>query len=733
MKNQKKKIKAPFTRRQFVGSCAAGASMISLAPYLSLSGCKTSPDEIITNNYLPKISPSSTRPIIKASYDDKIHIDLTFPGFHESKKKLIIDGSQKIFDYVFIESLGWTAYSGRPELPYLGLLIHYPNYLEDPTPQINIQDESSHLIQNPKNIYPAQVILMDNKNFKDNYGDAEYNRSLYEDSSIENFPYEVVSGPDIIQFGYSRFLLLKVHPYVFHPNSKSATFHTNIQIDIEVTPKPETEMEVSYYYETPFINKTFNLEPEDLRIENPIPIHERIIDPWRDNDNVISLLNELPDNEYNYEKTGPDQLIIYDDAVEAGLEVAAMALQDHKMGMGLNVTLLKKSEYGNGTSYINELRQPLIVENIIKFPNLKDVILFGDYINIKPEILNRSIYFDPTPTQWSAESTSQNSQLVKKFYADYYSSALHRPIGDELIIGDLNLGRIPAKNEVEASLIVANIISYEDKRNGYNIREKVALAGYFQDTGKERYKPDGVASNDYIQTLEEIKLSIQNEVSVSTFYQLQDIRVAQSRLRYRNKEKIGEDILFLDDEECVESILEAFRSGENIIVHRDHGWMDGWSRPTLKIPDFWKLKNSESQNPKEKPSIVFNINCLSGHFMGEEGDLPPNLPDPSYDCFSEVLLKGTISPLYGRINLKCPAVVASVVESPTFHNDWFVKGMFERIYGNILGSPRNTSRHKLGDIMSFGKLILFTCMDNNSLSIYNCEIYQILGDPSIKI
>ena len=204
-------------------------------------------------------------------------------------------------------------------------------------------------------------------------------------------------------------------------------------------------------------------------------------------------------------------------------------------------------------------------------------------------------------------------------------------------------------------------------------------------------------------------------------------------MRYRNKIEVGEDVEFKNDEDCVEGLLKSFCRGGNILVHRDHGWMDGWSRPTIKIPDFWRLTDPKYLGPKEKQSIVFNINCLSGHYMGEETSSLPNLPDSANNCFSEALLKGTISPVCGRINLKCPSVIAAVMESPTFHNDWFVKAMFEKIYGNILSEMPNTAKSKLGDILKFGRLLLFAYIENNSLSIYDCEIYHILGDPSLQV
>jgi len=80
------------------------------------------------------------------------------------------------------------------------------------------------------------------------------------------------------------------------------------------------------------------------------------------------------------------------------------------------------------------------------------------------------------------------------------------------------------------------------------------------------------------------------------------------------------------------------------------------------------------------------------------------MPEKNYDCFSEVLIKGPVLPDGGRRNLKCPAVFASVEESPSMHNDWLIKAIFDGIYGGIISRTNNLSeRVKLGNDINLGK------------------------------
>lgn len=286
------------------------------------------------------------------------------------------------------------------------------------------------------------------------------------------------------------------------------------------------------------------------------------------------------------------------------------------------------------------------------------------------------------------------------------------------------------KNVTEANSVVDNIIHYET--SAYQVRQNLTFAGYFQDTGKDGFCCNGIASTDYIHILEQIRkrlAAINNEISVDTVYEIQDAGFIGPNLRYKNGEYVeNPESLFTESEQLKPKILDAFRSGNRIILHRNHGYMCGWSRPHFKIPDFWALFQTENEIPS---SIVFSMNCLTGHFTGEKTG---KLPDKNCDSFAEVLIKGPVLPDGVRRNMRCPAVFAAVEESPTMHNDWLIKSIFDGIYGGIIS--RTTSQGgsiRLGNAVNLGKALLFTCMDDPCLNMYENEIYHVLGDPTIKI
>ena len=109
MKNPKKNQKTPFTRRQFVGRCAVGASMIGLAPYMPLTGSKVQNQETtIDSNVCDKVT-------FETDYSKgTIEIRLNFPKPRSHEKELLIDDGdrgQKIkFDLLRFCKSGFITY-----------------------------------------------------------------------------------------------------------------------------------------------------------------------------------------------------------------------------------------------------------------------------------------------------------------------------------------------------------------------------------------------------------------------------------------------------------------------------------------------------------------------------------------------------------------------------------------------------------------------------------------------
>ena len=558
-------------------------------------------------------------------------------------------------------------------------------------------------------------------------------------------PENVVEEGESFDFGYSRLVLVKIRPLLFNPKYKNPTTgevgpmifgYSNVKIRFKLDKKAGIRDE--YRLETPYL-------PTGL---DPLPRHERIIDPWYCPEKVNAIFPEFSGNEISdYEQFGPDLLIIHPKNFYSGRNFGPQNdtdpvtdLKDHKKKNGFPFAeSTPYSQIENTIKLIRKKRTAIEDNELIPWPRLRHVILFGDVNDIPAYNLNRILAVEHSQdrffySRFHPLPSTSNDRLEKKISSDFYNGTLiNRDLQNDIVLSDISIGRIPYKTMYEANLVVNNIIEYDKLKS--DIRKNVTLVSYFQDIGPGSRDVDGEASTDYLQTMEIIREKLKQGNNISTIYQSQTKLSSHPKLKFRDGTNVGVNIAFLSTKDSKEKILETFNRGGEFIVHRDHGYMDGWSRPNFKIPDFWKIEEMDANDySKRKPSIVFNINCLSGHFAGETS---LKLPQPNNDCFSETLLLGPELPDGTKINIKCPAVIAAVDESPTFHNDWLIKAIFDGIYGGIISrKPEEMAKPekvRLGNVLNLAKMLMFTSMEEISLNMYENEIYHIIGDPTLLV
>ncbi|MBN2384188.1 hypothetical protein JXQ70_15025 [bacterium] len=94
-------------------------------------------------------------------------------------------------------------------------------------------------------------------------------------------------------------------------------------------------------------------------------------------------------------------------------------------------------------------------------------------------------------------------------------------------------------------------------------------------------------------------------------------------------------------------------NGTFVILHRDHGGVDGWSDPSYTISDLPGLSNTN------KLPFVFSINCLTGKF------------NISSECFVEA---------FHRMIGGALGLIGATEESYSFVNDTYVFGMMDSMW-----------------------------------------------------
>ena len=151
-----------------------------------------------------------------------------------------------------------------------------------------------------------------------------------------------------------------------------------------------------------------------------------------------------------------------------------------------------------------------------------------------------------------------------------------------------------------------------------------------------------------------------------------------------------------------------------MILHRDHGWPDGWAEPTLHsghVPFF----TNGSQQP-----VVFGINCSSAAF-----------DDPSHPSFVELQI---LRPDGGAI-----AGFGDTRVSPSFPNNHMALGFFDAMFPLTVADygARPAARGGSGDILVRGKQYMATQegfeWHGAGDTYVEHYLYHLLGDPTMQM
>jgi hypothetical protein len=164
---------------------------------------------------------------------------------------------------------------------------------------------------------------------------------------------------------------------------------------------------------------------------------------------------------------------------------------------------------------------------------------------------------------------------------------------------------------------------------------------------------------------------------------------------------------------ATQRLIETATEGQLIIAHRDHGDVDGWSNPPFKVHDLAHVTG-------KTPSIFYSVNCLTGAW-----DVTTSM-----QCFGEMNL---------AMPGAAPTLIAATEVSNTFLNNDMMMALFDATYGGLLPTfPGETASYpirfnRIGDILNYSRWYLRTASSSVTGVRDHCEIYHILGDPSLEM
>ena len=337
---------------------------------------------------------------------------------------------------------------------------------------------------------------------------------------------------------------------------------------------------------------------------------------------------------------------------------------------------------------------------------------------VKNEIQTRYNLWDPKPDYFLIFGDHENvpGQIVSNFATDLYYACMD---GASDFTPDMAYGRISVKSVAEAILVVDKIINYEKfPVADPNFYTTALNCAYFQESNTSGY-----AERRFAQTSEDILNYVSNNTSINVnrvYYTGSNVYPTNwNNGSYSAGEPLPTYLLkptFPWDGNSTD-IINEINNGTLYVLHRDHGFENGWGDPYFDKTDIGNLTNGNLL------PVVFSINCLTGKFIEDE-------------CFSEKFLR--------QANGGAVGVFGHAEVSYSGYNDALALGFFDAIWASpglipdFTGSGgipnANYTTHEpivtMGDVKNYGLLRMTETWDASQTT---SELIHYFGDPAMKM
>ncbi len=270
---------------------------------------------------------------------------------------------------------------------------------------------------------------------------------------------------------------------------------------------------------------------------------------------------------------------------------------------------------------------------------------------------------------------------------------------------DVAVGRIIGNDQTEVAAAITKIIGYETTAPTANgMLNKATIAAQFQDDDN-----DGQENRTFIWFAETVRNGLAARgVAVDRIYGESPGNNPQRLVDGTNLPASLKKPTFAWNGSGAQ-VSAAWNDGRFLIVHRDHGWSDGWGLPSFGTGDVNALSNGA------KLPVLLSINCSSGAYDYDETSFA-----------GQALVK----PGGGAVG-----VFGDTRDSPSWHNSQIALGFVDALLPSVLPSEGPATKQRTGDALINGKLRLAGLAppagDGNTRN--ELYLWHYFGDPSMQM
>ena len=155
-------------------------------------------------------------------------------------------------------------------------------------------------------------------------------------------------------------------------------------------------------------------------------------------------------------------------------------------------------------------------------------------------------------------------------------------------------------------------------------------------------------------------------------------------------------------------VSAGWNEGRFMVVHRDHGWSDGWGTPGYGTADVQALTNAN------RLPVVLSINCSSGAYDYDETSFA-----------GEALVKAD----GGAVG-----VFGDTRDSPSTANTQMSLGFVDALLPSVLPAEGPATKQRTGDALNWGKMRLNGISPlPNGTTRSEFYLWHYYGDPSMQM